>query len=129
MSEELDNSQLQSSKSLPNATAVLVLGILSIVMCWTYGVLGLILGIIAIVLHRKDKEVYATNPAMYEQSFKNSKAGNVCGIIGIVLSVLFLLYVIAMIVFFTTAMATTVGNPEFREAFQQLADTINANNH
>ncbi len=129
MSEELDNSQLQSSKSLPNATAVLVLGILSIVMCWTYGVLGLILGIIAIVLHRKDKEVYATNPAMYEQSFKNSKAGNVCGIIGIVLSVLFLLYVIAMVAFFATAMATTAGSQEFQDAFQQIADTIKANNH
>ena len=69
MSEELDNFQLQGNKNVPNGTAVLVLGILSIVMCWTYGVIGLILGIVAIVLHRKDKAVYLTNPSVYEQSF------------------------------------------------------------
>ena len=31
---------------VPNATTILVLGILSIVFCWTYGVVGLILGIL-----------------------------------------------------------------------------------
>ena len=31
-------------KDLPNATAVLVLGILSLVFCWCYGFVGLVLG-------------------------------------------------------------------------------------
>lgn len=33
-------------KDLPNATAVLVLGILSLVFCWCYGFVGLVLGIL-----------------------------------------------------------------------------------
>jgi len=72
MNEELDGFQIQGNKNVPNGTAVLVLGILSIVMCWKYGILGFVLGIVAIVLHKKDKAIYFTNPSAYEQSFKNS---------------------------------------------------------
>lgn len=129
MSEELDNFQIQGSKNLPNATAVLVLGILSIVSCWLYGFIGIILGIIAIVLHKKDKAVYATNPAMYEQSFKNSKAGNICGIIGLILSGLTLLYIIAMFGIFATAFSAAASTPEFQEAFEQIADSIATQQH
>ena len=99
--ESIDSFEANSAspKNLPNATAVLVLGILSIVTCWLYGVVGLILGIIAIVLSKKDKEMYDTNPAAYEASYKNSKAGKICGIIGLCLSALFLLYFIVIIGF------------------------------
>ncbi len=41
-------------RALPNGTATLILGILSIPICGP----GLILGIIAIVLHKKDRETY-----------------------------------------------------------------------
>ena len=34
----------------PNATAVLVLGILSLVFCWCYGFVGLVLGILAVAI-------------------------------------------------------------------------------
>jgi hypothetical protein len=88
---------------VPNATAVLVLGIISIVGCIFYGIPGLICGIIAIVLHKKDKAVYLTNPAMYETSFKNSKAGNVCAIIGLSLSILFIVILIFYIFAIFTA--------------------------
>ena len=37
-------------KDLPNATAALVLGALSLVFCWCYGIIGLVLGILAVVL-------------------------------------------------------------------------------
>lgn len=127
MSEELDS--FQGSRNLPNATAVLVLGILSIVSCWTYGVIGLILGIIAIVLHKKDKAIYATNPAMYEQSFKNSKAGYICGIIGLILSALFFLYIIIIVGFLATAFSAAATNPEFHDAMQQIADSIATQQH
>ena len=40
-------------QNLPNATTSLVLGILSIVTCLCYGVIGLPLGIIAVVLGNK----------------------------------------------------------------------------
>ena len=45
-------------QSLPNATVVLVLGILSIVFCCCYGILGLIPAIIALVLSKKDRALY-----------------------------------------------------------------------
>jgi hypothetical protein len=81
---------------------VLVLGIISIATCWLYGIPGAICGIIAMVLHKKDKMVYATDPQRYDNSFKTSKAGFVCAIIGTSLSALFLLYVIIMLVFIGT---------------------------
>lgn len=95
MSEELDSFQIEGEKNLPNANAVLVLGIFSLVTCFIYGILGLILGIIALVLHKKDKALYLSNPSIYEQSFKNSKAGNICALIGVILSAIYVLFIIA----------------------------------
>lgn len=87
-------STIQNNKVLPNANATLVLGILSIVGCFFYGIPGLILGIIAVVLHGKDKKLYRSNPNAYETSYKNAKAGFVCGIIGLSLSAFFFLFFI-----------------------------------
>jgi uncharacterized protein YqhQ len=84
---------------LPNSTAVLVLGILSIVGCFCYGIVGLVLGIIALVLHKKDKALYDSDPTKYGASFKNSKAGNICAIVGLILSIIYVLFFIAYIVF------------------------------
>ena len=110
MEEQNENFQEQEVKTvfiehenLPNSTAVLVLGILSIVFCWCYGILGVILGIIALVLANKDLKLYKANPEKYsESSYKNLSAGKVTAIIGLSLSGLFLLYVIAMIALYGT---------------------------
>lgn len=92
-------------QSLPNSTVVLVLGILSIAFCCCYGILGLIPAIIALVLSKKDKALYAVNPAIYSlSSFKNLNAGRICAIIGLVLNILSLLYYIAIIVIFGMGM-------------------------
>lgn len=82
------------NKKLPNATAVLVLGILSICFCAAWGIPGLAMGIIALVLFKKDKALYETDPEAYEQSFKNSNAGKICAIVGISLSAFTLLFII-----------------------------------
>ena len=37
-------------KDLPNATAALVLGALALVVCWGDGIIGVVLGILAVVL-------------------------------------------------------------------------------
>ncbi|HAF28743.1 MAG TPA: hypothetical protein DCG75_06810 [Bacteroidales bacterium] len=88
---ENETSQIQNPQPLPNATAVLVLGILSIVTCWCIGIPGLVMGIIAIVLSGKSKTLYNENPANYsEASYKNLNAGRVCAIIGTVLSSIYL---------------------------------------
>ena len=45
-------------KDLPNATAVLVLGILSLVFCWCYGFVGLVLGILAVDIASGPRRAY-----------------------------------------------------------------------
>lgn len=80
--------------ALPNASACLALGIISIATCWLYAIPGVVCGIIALVLHQKDKKLYFSNRPKYEQSFKSSKAGYVCGIIGLCLSAFMLIYFI-----------------------------------
>ena len=49
-------------KDLPNATAVLVLGILSLVFCWCYGFVGLILGILAVAIASAPRKAYLEHP-------------------------------------------------------------------
>lgn len=91
---------------VPNSAAVLVLGILSIVFCFCYGFIGLVLGIIAIVLAGKANAIYNENPSNYTlSSFNNVKAGKICAIIGTILSALMLVYVI--VVFFIIGAAMT----------------------
>jgi hypothetical protein len=86
---------LGGQQPVPNATAVLVLGILSIVFCWCYGLIGLILGIIAVALSGKAKRLYEADPGAYTLgSFNNLKAGRICGIIGICLSSLYVVFLI-----------------------------------
>ena len=105
--ENLDEFEISGSPAaVPNATAVLVLGILSIVTCWLYGIPGIIMGIIAISMHKKDKALYLSNKGKYEQSFKNSKAGFICGIIGLSLSALWIIYLVVVLLFVAGAVAT-----------------------
>lgn len=78
---------------LPNSTAVLVLGIVSIVAVFcTYGILGIALGIIGLVLASSPMRMYEQNPEKYtEASYKNLKAGRICSIIGLSLGGFFIL--------------------------------------
>lgn len=68
--------------SLPNANAILTLGILSIVGCLFYYIPGLVCGIIALSMYPKVKRQYMQDPARFEASFKNAKGGYICAIIG-----------------------------------------------
>ena len=77
---------------LQNATLILVLGILSIVTCCCYGVLGLPIGIVALVLANKSTKIYIENTELYS-GYNNVKTGKILAIIGIVLNVIFLAYV------------------------------------
>ncbi|HEX9981065.1 MAG TPA: CCC motif membrane protein [Flavobacterium sp.] len=82
-------------RPLPNATAVLILGICSILTCCCYGIVGLILGIIALVLANKDMKLYMEQPELYS-NYSNLNIGRVLAIIGIVLSVVYLIFTIYM---------------------------------
>ena len=82
-----------NAAQLPNATATLVLGILSIVICF-------ICGIIALVISNRDVSMYRANPELYsEGSYNNIKAGRICAIIGIALQVVGLIFYIMIIAF------------------------------
>jgi hypothetical protein len=90
----------QTSQELPNSTAVLVLGIISIIGCWCWGIPGLVCGIIALVLASKGENLYNENPSLYKPvTYSNLKAGKICAIIGVCLSGLFLFLVLVKIAF------------------------------
>ncbi|MFD2567891.1 CCC motif membrane protein [Pseudotenacibaculum haliotis] len=82
--------------TLPNSTASLVLGILSIVTCICYGIIGLPLGIIAVILGAKAKKIFNENPDAYK-SVGNASAGVVTGIIGIILNLIYLGFIVWLI--------------------------------
>ncbi|HRZ43418.1 MAG TPA: CCC motif membrane protein [Bacteroidales bacterium] len=96
-------------ETLPNSTGILVMGILSIVTCFCYGIPGMVLAIIALVLAGKANTLVNAQPERYTiSSVKNFKAGRVCAIIGLVLSILYLIFVIIYI----AMLGTLVMNPE-----------------
>lgn len=96
--------------SLPNATAVLVLGIISLVGCFCYGIVGLVCGIIALVLAGKDLKLYKADPAAYTPgSYSNLKAGRVCAIIGLSVSAVYILIIVFYIIFMGTMILSHPG--------------------
>ncbi len=75
-------------RPLPNATAVLVLGILSLVICSPLGIVGLILA-------NQDMRLYNSNPDVYTvDSLSSVKAGRICSIIAVCLMALALFVVV-----------------------------------
>ena len=108
--EETTTNQSQNNSTklekIPNSTGVLVLGILSIVCCFCYGIIGLTLGIIALYMASKGKQLYFENSSRYDtSSYNNLKAGRVCAIIGTILSGLYLLFLIVYILFIGAALS------------------------
>lgn len=92
--------------NIPNAGGILTLGILSVVsLCCCAGFVAPILSIIALAMFPKAKRLYAQNPQAYSlSSYNNLKAGQICAIIGLVLAVLFLIYLGIMIMIDGTGM-------------------------
>jgi M penetrans paralogue family 26 len=90
------NQHYNPQQPLQNATAVLVLGILSIVICF----IGFVLGIIALVLASKDMRLYNASPEVYtEASYNNLKAGRICSIIGVIIWSLIILFYVIIVAF------------------------------
>lgn len=85
---------MQGQESLPNATAILVIGILSIFFCQ-------LLGLVALIMGNNSLALYSQNPSKYtEASYNNVKAGKICGIIGLCLIGLWILLMFAGISIF-----------------------------
>lgn len=92
MEQNYQNQQpqgYQPQESLPNATLILVLGILSILVCQPLGIAALIMG-------NSSLNVYNQNPGRYsEGSLSSVKAGRICGIIGICLIAVVIIMIVA----------------------------------
>lgn len=98
--QEISNQHQASLKTLPNSSAVLVLGIVSIVLCWCHGIIGLIIAIVALVLANRDLALYNQSPESYTQSsYSNIKSGRTIAIIGLVLAGLFLFFLVIGLLF------------------------------
>lgn len=89
---------------IPNATGALVLGILSIVFA---GIVGIILGIIGLILSNNGMKAFEMDPSRYKQSSIGSlKAGRICSIIGICISILAIILIIFWIIFVVSMMGS-----------------------
>ena len=85
---------MEQKQTLPNATAVLVLGICSILFGCFF--VGLILGIIGVVMAGQGRRLYSANPELYE-GYGSLNAGRIMSIIGIILSSLYVVYWIIVV--------------------------------
>ena len=102
---ENSNQPLFNSKvPLPNATAVLVMGICSIVFSCFF--VGVVLGIIGIVLSGKGRKMYKDNPSLYE-GYGQLNAGFIMSIVGTALGALYVIYWIIWVIILGSA-ATTI---------------------
>ena len=93
--------------NLPNSNTVLVLGILSLVFCWwhIFSIAGIALSIATLILARKELFLFYTQPNKFTlSSLNNVKAGRVCAIIGLIISVLVFVAALLMIIGFFTLM-------------------------
>lgn len=87
----------------PNSTEAMVLGILSIVFCWCWGLLSIILGIVTLVLANQGEKEYRKNPSLYtEVSYRNLRTGRTCAIVGLCLAAVTIIGVILYFIVFGT---------------------------
>lgn len=95
---------------IPNSQGILILGIFSLVTtfcCGGIGVVGLVLGIIAVVMSTKAIDTYEKNPKAYsEGSYKNVNGGRICGIIGIVVNGVLILFGIVYLILVGAGLTT-----------------------
>lgn len=100
--DHFSGRQMQGNRqaAVPDSSAVLVLGILSILGSFCYGIIGLILSIIALALSSKPERLYRMDPQRYTaSSYSNMRAGKICAIIGLSISILFILIVVIAVIF------------------------------
>ena len=84
--------------NLPNSNTILVLGILSLVFCWWHiiSVVGIVLSIETLTLARKELFIFYAQPNNFTlSSLNNVKAGRVCAIIGLIISIL--VFIVALL--------------------------------
>lgn len=103
------------------------MGIISIVtFCCCWGIFGIVLGIIAIVMSVSAERTYRENPDLFTLgSYKNMRAGKITAIIGLSISVV---WAIAQIIIIATGadiiIATGADIINLNESIQELNEII-----
>lgn len=110
--EEINSNSNTPTQKLPNGTLVIILGIASIITCCCYGIISIILGGVGLFLAKKDTALYQENPNLYKD-YNNIQIGKVLSIIGIVLGVLYLIFMLWMV---SAIGLENMQNPEMVEA-------------
>lgn len=87
--------------NLPNSNTILVLGILSLVFCWWHilSIVGIVLSIVTLSMTNKELSLFYTRPNDFTlSSLNNVKAGRICAIIGLIISILVFVVALLMII-------------------------------
>lgn len=79
-------------QKLPNVTLALVLSILSLLCCCIGGIPGALIAGIAFFILRNDEKTYMANPELYS-NYNQLKTAKIIAIIGMVVGVLYAIYV------------------------------------
>lgn len=84
-----DEPQTTFQQELPNASVVLILGIIALIISFFNSLVGLVTGIVSLVMARNTEKLYNQTPRLYTlSSLSNMRSGKTCAIIGIVLAIL-----------------------------------------
>ena len=111
MNQATNSTNGQSLQQLPNSTASLVLGIISIALCWCYAIVGIVTGIIGLIMGNKAVALYKQSPDVFsEASYKNANAGKICSVIGLILSGLYVILIIAFWSTYMTWVTSLIGS-------------------
>ena len=76
-------------QKLPYANLILIFGIISIITCCCYGIVGLVFGITAWILAHRALKLHAEHSDQYE-GVQTVKTGKILAIVGVVLNVIYL---------------------------------------
>ncbi|HOK37417.1 MAG: CCC motif membrane protein [Bacteroidales bacterium] len=106
------NNNYLYQQNLPNSSAILTFGILSILtICCCGSFVPTIFAVIALAMAGKPLQLYKQNPGQYTySSYNNIKTGKICAIIGLILSILVLIIFILNMIF----------NGEFQYQFNEI---------
>lgn len=97
--ERYRNSEM--APKLPNSGVVFYLGLFSMLLCWFYGFLSIILAIIALVLSSSAEKEYRRFPDSYSpSSYSSMRLGRTFAIIGICFGILSFLFILVWILVF-----------------------------
>ncbi|GET27851.1 hypothetical protein SD074_00530 [Prolixibacter sp. SD074] len=74
---------------IPNASVILILGIIALIIAFFNSLVGIVAGVAALVIARNAEHLYHQTPRLYTlSSYSNIRSGRTCAIIGIVIAIL-----------------------------------------